>query len=224
MGVPPHHVHYLPNGSTLAIPADLDAQAARVRQALGFAETPLVLLYTRFFEFNLERLADVWQAVVRQAPSARLLVVGRGLFGEDERFAHALHTRGVAQTWRHLGWVEPNDLAATLRAADVALYPMDDTLVNRTKCPVKLADLMALGIPVVGEAVGQVREYLDEGAGVLVPSADTAAFAHAVVNLLRSPETARCIAHKAEHRLRHQFAWSQQAVQLEAFYHALPTR
>jgi len=31
----------------------------------------------------------------------------------------------------------------------VALYPFDDNLINRTKCPVKLTDLLYAGIPVV---------------------------------------------------------------------------
>nr|WP_290670401.1 glycosyltransferase family 4 protein [Ardenticatena sp.] len=224
MGVSPKQVHYLPNGSTLPIPPNLERLAAHKRQHLRLTNTPLALLYTRFFEFDLQRLADVWLHVVQQLPAARLLVVGKGLFGEDEHFAHALRERGIAHTWRHVGWVEPDQLAATLRAADVALYPMDDTLVNRTKCPVKLADLMALGLPIVGEAVGQVCDYLDEGAGVLVPPGNVTAFADAVGALLRTPDDARRLGKQAEHRLRTHFAWAQQAVRVEAFYKRLIAR
>ena len=44
-----------------------------------------------------------------------------------------------------LGWVELEQLPLLLSSVDVGIYLMDDTLLNRTKCPVKLADMIAYG-------------------------------------------------------------------------------
>ena len=83
-----------------------------------------------------------------------------------------------------LGWVDEADLPLLLRSCDVAIYLMDDTLINRCKCPVKLADLIAAGVPVAAEDVGQVPEYVINGAtGLLRPSGDSAGLAS---RLLRS--------------------------------------
>ncbi|MDQ7029883.1 MAG: glycosyltransferase [Ardenticatenia bacterium] len=160
----------------------------------------------------------VWERVVRACPKARLLVVGRGLHGEDRRFEAEVCRRRLANTVMAVGWVPPAELPALLAAADVAFYPMDDTLINRTKCPVKLADLLALGVPVVGEAVGQVAEYLAHGAGILVPSGDVDRSVTALLTLLRNPERARRVGRAGRERLTRYFAWSVQGERVEAFY------
>ena len=61
------------------------------------------------------------------------------------------------------GWVERSELPAYFGAAQVALYPYDDTLINRTKCSAKLVELMAAGVPVVASRVGQNGEYIQHG-------------------------------------------------------------
>ena len=63
---------------------------------------------------------------------------------------------------------------------------MDDNLINRSKCPVKLADMLAVGLPVVAEDVGQVPEYVIQGkTGLLRPSGDVADIASDLVTLLQ---------------------------------------
>lgn len=217
-GVSPEDTCYLPNGSALASTAPAASSVAEWRERYGLPEDSVVLLYTRFFEFDLERIVAVWRRVVTARPQARLLVVGRGLFGEERRFAALLAMAQVADTVVPAGWVNADELPAHFALADVALYPMDDTLINRTKCPVKLADLLAAGRPVVGEAVGQVTEYLADGAGILVSPGDVEGFAEHVIMLLDEPARAHRIGEAARHRLHENFDWSVQAARLEEFY------
>ena len=63
-------------------------------------------------------------------------------------------------SWRFAN--EPRN-GPLLTAAQVALYPMRDTLINRAKCSAKLLDLMVLGCPIVTHRVGQQGEYLQHG-------------------------------------------------------------
>ena len=222
LGVPPERVCYVPNGPGLSLQARPSPErVVALRAEMGLEGRPVVLLYTRFFEFDVARLAQVWGRVVAACPDARLLVVGRGLFGEEVRFAEEVRRMGLGETLVQAGWVPAREVADHLALAHVALYPMDDTLVNRAKCPVKLADLLALEVPVVGEAVGQVAEYLADGAGVLVPPGDVARFARAVVSLLRDPEQARRLGRAGRQRLERHFAWSVQAGRVEALYRRL---
>jgi hypothetical protein len=39
----------------------------------------------------------------------------------------------------------------------MAVYPMNDDPANRARCPSKIAQLMALGVPIIAEAVGLNR-------------------------------------------------------------------
>jgi glycosyltransferase involved in cell wall biosynthesis len=98
---------------------------------------------------------------------------------------------------------------------------MDDTLLNRTKCPVKLADLLAAGVPVVAEAVGQVPAYVVAGeTGFLRPSGDVSGLAHDLVALLEDEALQARLAQAARARLEAHFAWGRLAATAEAAYQA----
>ena len=75
MGVGRERLLYLPNGVEDAAPGD----GRRVRERYGIAaHAPVVLLYTRFFEFSQEKLHFLFAEICRQVPEVRFLVVGKG--------------------------------------------------------------------------------------------------------------------------------------------------
>ncbi|MBN1488053.1 MAG: glycosyltransferase family 4 protein, partial [Anaerolineae bacterium] len=192
-GGPPERVFYLPNGIPAATIAQQQRQMEVARDTIN--KRPTLLLYTRFFEFQVERLWYIVQAVKRQIPETRLWVVGKGFFKEEDTLLQLAHMSdwNITETIPppptadlvYAGWVSPADLPYHFAQATVALYPFDDTLINRTKCPVKLLDLLAAGVPVVGDAVGQLQEsILQEKTGILVPPGDTSSFVAAILTLL----------------------------------------
>jgi len=212
LGVPPERVLYVPNGTSKA--RIVDRQPRK-----DSAEEKTVLLYTRFFEFQLERVVAVFQRIYKARPDVRFLVVGKGLFGEETRFLELCRTAGLAGAVEYTGWVEAEALPGYFVQADVAVYPFDDTLVNRAKCAVKLLELMAAGVPVVAESVGQNAVTVEHGAsGLLVPSGDEAAFAAAVIRLLDTPGMRQRLGHGAQRRLKQSLMWERLAVQVEHIY------
>ncbi len=218
MGVPPERIAFIPNGPGAAWELPSHEELAICRLRLHLDKSPVALLFTRFFEFDVGQMARRWAAVVRELPDARLLVIGKGLTGEEIEFRRAIEAVGVTDTVRDVGWQSIEQLPLYLALADVALYPMQDTLLNRAKCPVKLADYLQLGLPVVGEAVGMVQEYLGEGVGVLVPPDDDATFVAATVQLLSDQKQAAALGAAAYRRLGERFKWSVAAERLEQFY------
>lgn len=218
LGASPARVCYLPNGPQPWPTADQSAVAAR-RAELGLGAAPVALLYTRFFEFDPGRFAAAWAQVVAAVPAVRLLVVGRGLAGEEQAFRAALEAAGVRHSMIDVGWQPPEALPVHWALARVALWPMDDTLINRTKCPVKLTDLVGAGLPVVAESVGQVTEYLaPDAGGVIVAPGDVQAFAAATVALLQAPERAAVLGAAGRARLAREFGWPLHAATAEALY------
>lgn len=216
-GAPPDSVFYLPNG----IPSQphVAGDGSCVRQRHGLGDRPIILLYTRFFEFRVQRAIEILGRVVDAVPEVALLVVGQGLFGEERQLLARAEEAGLSRWLVYAGWIEPEVLPDYLAAADVAIYPFDDTLVNRTKCSVKLIELLAAGLPVVADAVGQNTEYIKhEVSGLLLDPGDTEAFAAAVVRLLRDPELRQRLGQAARIRLQQRFAWEHLAAQAEAAY------
>jgi glycosyltransferase involved in cell wall biosynthesis len=223
MGIPPERVAYIPNGPGIPDRQVTAAERDTQRQLLGLGDRPTLLLYSRLFEFDTARLANVLAGVRAAVPDLVVLTVGVGLFAEDAaRFREQLAQRGLLESVIDVGWAELElQLPQVLAAADVGIYLMDDTLLNRTKCPVKLADMMQAGVPVVAEAVGQVTEYIRDGeTGVLRPSGDVNGVTAAVVGLLRDPEQRQKLAAAAQKRVTHQFSWNHLSKQLEKIYQA----
>ncbi len=214
LGVPPASVVYLPNGAQIA-----ERRGTHPMPPASAAHT--ILLYTRFFEFEVRRVVDLLRRVREQLPAARLLVVGKGLFGEEEQLLAQAAAAGLQDAVKYAGWVPAVRLPDYFAAADCAIYPFDDTLINRAKCAVKLTDLLVAGVPVVAEAVGQNREYIQHGrSGLLVPTGDQPAFAAAVVRLLQEPHLRGELAAGARERMATTFAWDKLAEQLERAYQA----
>ena len=216
----PQRVFYLPNGVVPPTGAPRGNEKTR---------RPTVLLYTRFFEFDLERL---WRIVVKvrtQAPQTQILVVGKGFFGEETTLLTLARNAGWRVAERadvtsefdlvYTGLGTPETLPDYFAQADLAIYPFDDTLVNRTKCPVKLLDLLAAGVPVVADAVGQIPAVIQNGAsGTLIPPGDDAAFAASVVDLINDPARRSAMAAHAVRDMQARFSWEKLAGTAEQAY------
>ena len=212
LGVNCDRVVYVPNGAPTACAAEPTVQPSLNVQAT-------LLLYTRFFEFDLERIACLLVALGKHHPSLRFTIVGRGLFGEEKKFASLLAGTAVGERTQWLGWLPAADLPAVFAKATLALFPFDDTLLNRTKCSIKLADLLCAGVPVVAEAVGQNAEYIVNGeSGLLVRSGDEQAMRAAVASLMDDERLRRSLAAGAQRRMREQFNWDVLAISVERAY------
>jgi glycosyltransferase involved in cell wall biosynthesis len=220
MGIPPERVVYIPNGPGIPDRPVTAAEREAQRQALGLANRPTLLLYSRLFEFDMARLVNILAGVRAAVPDLALLAVGVGLFDEDAtRFHEQLTKRDLLEMVVDAGWVELEQLPLLLATADVGIYLMDDTLLNRTKCPVKLADMMQAGVPVVAEAVGQVTDYIRDGeTGVLRPSGDVDGVTAELVRLLHDSAGRQRLAAAGQTRLKRFHSWSNLSIEVEKIY------
>jgi glycosyltransferase involved in cell wall biosynthesis len=159
-------------------------------------------------EFDVKRILDTLEEVAAKVKDPVFLVVGRGLAGEEALLQRQAVERGLDAHLVQVGWAPIEMLPKYFAAAEIALYPMDDTLLNRTKCPAKLRDLLSAGVPVVADRVGQAAEYITDGAtGVLVPPGDSRAMATAAAGLLSDGELRRRLGEAARGDFRARWTW-----------------
>jgi glycosyltransferase involved in cell wall biosynthesis len=219
LGVAPERVFYLPNGVSSA---DLRVQSVEIgshETQNSKLKTYSLLLYTRFWELDVRDIVVVLVAIVARCPAARLVVIGRGERGEEQDLLRLARRAGVAAAIDYRGWVEPAQIPALLASADVALAPMDDTLINRARGLAKLLELMASGLPIVAGRVGQAAEYIEDGrSGLLVPPGDPAALARAVLALLADASRRTRLGQEARARVARHYMWEQLAPRAEAAY------
>jgi glycosyltransferase involved in cell wall biosynthesis len=211
-GVPRDRVFYLPNGWGAKDPKpEVEASSP--------VEGRVALLFTRFVEFDVPWLVDMWKDVLARVPEARLLVIGKGFFGEEDSLQRLADSEGLGKSMEYLGWLEGDELRRRQQATHLAILPYQDTLINRTKCSVKLIELMASGLPVVATDVGENSHYIEHGvSGWLVPPDDNEAFANAVALLLKDLQLRTRLGKGARQRILDEFKWSNLAERAEQAY------
>ena len=128
----------------------------------------------------LDVLLDAFAEVLTTAPDAVLVIGGDG----ERRDALEQRARelGIDDRVRFLGWWQ--DVGGLLEAADVAVISSD-----YEGAPLFALECMAHGAPLVSTDVGNIRELLGDGEGVmLVPPRDPPSMARAITALLVDPE------------------------------------
>ena len=220
-GLPREHVFYLPNGISRAkyggwagVPEE---QKTSLRERYGLEDGPVLLLYTRFAEFPYRWPLQILRHVLKDHPTTKLLVIGTGFFGEEEKLRQEAISLGMGEQVETTGYLLEADLPAHLALADVALYPMRDNLINRSKSPMKLLEQMVMGLPVVAHNVGQVPHFLVD-TGLIVEPGSLRDMSEAVNMLLSNPELRKQLDAKAQERVWAEFNWEKLSEVAERVY------
>jgi glycosyltransferase involved in cell wall biosynthesis len=198
----PARVHVVPNGVSAAFSGRPKLRDARIAEAAGL-EGAFVLwvgsLRARDPRKGLDTLMDALGILGDNAPP--LAMVG-ALGPEADRLA--------ADAWRRrlqlvlCGSVDDADLASLYRQASVVVVPSTHEGFGLTAL-----EAMASAVPVVATAVGNLPDLLGD-AGIMVPSADPAALAQAVDDVLTDPVRSARMRHAGIARAA-EYTWTNTA-------------
>jgi glycosyltransferase involved in cell wall biosynthesis len=208
LGFPAERIVYVPNGIDRERFADIDlGRVQELRRELGMGNKRVVAYVGSMSLVNhpLDLLLEAFAIVRRRCSDAVLILVGGGQdYGFLRRRAEEL---GLGEVAIFVGRVKPEAVPYYLALADVSIDPVHDDVVARARCPLKLFESMALGVPVVTGDVGDRRDILDGGrAGMLINPGDAHALAKGIVTVLRDWDRARAM-REAALRLRERYYW-----------------
>lgn len=166
---------------------------------------------------NLEAIYDnatalrAFTQVLREFPRAQLTLAGTGpQLAQLQRLATEL---GISRSVRFAGRLGRDEMAAELRRSTVAINP--STVDNM---PNSVLEALASGVPVVSTNVGGVPFIVQHGVdALLVPPADPAAMAHALLRVLADPALAQQLA-AAGLRTASAYTWERVGPQWAAVY------
>lgn len=220
------HMNQAGRGETDHLPGgSAKPGSEQVRARLGIGPGPIILLYTRFFEFAPTRALETLISIRKAIPDAMLLIVGAGKFNQERDLATEARVRGLTGAVHLAGWQRPDALPEILSLADIAIALADDNLANRAKCSVKLLQLLRLGIPVIADATGEQSNYIVPNvSGILVAPGNTEAMASAAITSLTDPGLRQAISDHARTRAKDHFGWDKLAPAAERAYLAALAR
>jgi glycosyltransferase involved in cell wall biosynthesis len=174
-------MHVLPTGIPMQRFTAGDGPRFRARHGLA-VEQPCALFVGRVaFEKNIDFLIEALALARRDVPDLVLLITGEG---PAEAALHCqAEAAGLGDAVRFLGYLDrQRELPDCYAAADCFAF------ASRTETQgLVLLEAMASGLPVVALAAMGTRDILAPGLGCLAPEDDVAAFAAAMVSVLRDP-------------------------------------
>jgi phosphatidylinositol alpha-1,6-mannosyltransferase len=180
------------------------AARARVREALGLGDGPLVV-YPGDYEVSTgaRTVADAAAAILRKVPEATIVFACRAktqaAAPAQGRLAATLAAAGLTGKTRHVGEVE--DLPALLAEARVVVFPVDD-LYGKVDLPLVLLESLALGVPLILARGGPLEAI---GAARFVEPQDGAGLAREVLRVLGSDAAGGELAERGQALYRERF-------------------
>lgn len=152
---------YLPNAVDLETFDQHADRADEIRQKFG--GQPIVT-YMGFMlpQYQTDRVLQVARRVVDMRPDVRFVLIGKG--PERPRLESLTADLDLEEAVTFTGFVPDEDLPAYLTASDVLLFPIEDTAINRARCPNKTFLYCAAAVPIVTNPVGEVENALGQHA------------------------------------------------------------
>ena len=162
---------------------------------------------------GVEHFVRAAAIVARQRDDVRFVVAGTGSL--ESKLREIAFAEGISERLTFLGDTRP--AAPVLAACDLVVLPsMSEGL------PVVALEAMALETPVVATRVGGIPEAVENGVtGILVPPADPAAMAEAILGLLGDSESMRQMAEKGPRRVGQYFTFEVMARAYRRLYEEL---
>ncbi len=176
-----------------------------------------VLVYSGQLEVAsyAEQAVEVLKRVRQRFHTASLLILGGGRKLEAIRQrAEELHiSKHVVLT----DYIPGDSIPLYLSIADIALAPFENNNVTCAKSPLKIAEYMAMGLPIVASDVGDVKK-MTVGAAVTVPCGDVEEMARQVCWLLTYPGIQKSMSIAGQNQVRTLYNWKTHTDTLETAY------
>jgi glycosyltransferase involved in cell wall biosynthesis len=183
----------------------------------GLDPGKLTILYLGQLEgaAHAGRLVEAAAPIYKKNPNIQFVFAGGGEQLDDLKQRAA--ASAAAQAIHILGYVPYEKIPGLIAAADVCVACFDNNAATRAKSPLKIAEYLAAGKPIVASDVGEVRWML-QNTGIVVQPDSTSALAEGILAYANDPERRMQDARQARSRAEEQFSWEHGAQTLLSAY------
>jgi len=208
-GVPKEKLVYIPNGIDIDRfkPPDIERVAA-LRASLGLSGKKVILYIGSMSLINhpVDILLHAFRLVHEEMPETILLLVGAG---EDLNTLKDLAKKiGVEKDVIFVGRVPPGQVPLYYALSDVSVDPVNDDEAARGRCPLKLFESWACGVPFITGDVGDRKTLLNNPqGGIVTDTFDPASYALIIIKMLKDYNLVKSIVEFGQENLKN-FYWS----------------
>lgn len=168
---------------------------------------------------RIDFLLRVLAKVRKEESRAKLVLVGKGDYPEDEEFLKEEAKRlNLSEDVIFTGFLPMKEAWEYVRKADVCVSPYYPIPILLSTSPTKLVEYMAMGKAVVANDHPEQRLLIEEsGGGIWVPYEEEA-FAKAILELLKNPEKAKLVGERGRKYVEKYRSYSRIADIVESKY------
>jgi glycosyltransferase involved in cell wall biosynthesis len=190
------HLHLIPNGVDITRfhPSGVDTTLAEREQMV-------VCVAGLRYSKGIDVLLQAWHLVHKQAPQARLIIVGTGSL--QSQLEHMVEALSIADSVEFTGL--QSDIPAQLHRGNLAVLPS-----RWEGMPNALLEAMACGLACVATRVSGSEDIIQHGVnGLLVEPEDYQGMAQAILTLLRNPALIQEYGRAARQTIEQHYSFEQ---------------
>ncbi len=205
------HVDVIPNAVPIPEKLSPNERECLRRELIGDPTLPLLISVCRLEpQKGIFDLLDAFTILHKDRPDAHLVIAGSGSL--EGNFRSAVAERGLGDMLHLIGLRQ--DIPYLLGASDVFV-----SAAHWEGLPLSTLEAMAVGLPVVVTAVGDLPRVLQDGTGILVDAHNPALIAKQLDLLIDSPERRSAIGNAARSLIKREYSAPVWADRLLNVYH-----
>ena len=218
-GVPSEKIVYLPNGvnrERFIPPPMSDVLSMRGKLKLEGKKIVSYIGSMSLANHAVDLIIKAIPKIIKSQPNTVLLLVGGG---EDFQKLQALaNSMNLKENIRFVGRVPPEKISLYYAISDVTVDPVYDNDASRGRCPLKLFESWACGVPFVTSNVGDRQELIgDPPAGLMARPGDPDSLATTVLKLLSDKNLRKDVINQGNERIK-DYYWDNLAAKMFNVY------
>lgn len=188
-------VFYLPNGCDLGRIKTMPIDKARKKLGL-FEKDKIVLAMGNAYHLSvLDFLFSTYSLLIKRIPEVKIIFLSSLKISEETKAKF----ENVFKKTVFTGYVTDEQRDLYLSSASVLVLPMDDNPIEEARSPIRFGDYLCAGRPIVSNAVGEVKYYLEKyKAGLTCSPRSNTQFAGIIQKALEDKKTAQGISKNAK--------------------------
>jgi len=223
-GIHERGITVIPNAVNVESFAYDAAPDVALRAGLGLDSAFVIGFVGSFYAYEgLDLLLQALPLVLREVPSARVLLVGGG--PEEAALKAMAATLGIADKVVFAGRVPHGDVQRYYSVVDVLAYPRRPMRLTELVTPLKPLEAMAQGRLLVASDVGGHRELIRDGeTGILFRAGDPVALAAALTRLFAERERWPALREQGRRYVESERSWASSVGRYRDVYDRLSRR
>lgn len=194
LGIVPQKLFIVPNGCNSSEDRRVDQLLAKKKLKLPVEEKVVLSMGNTYNSITLNLLFEAYESLRKKFSKVKLIFLSSLVLSDVIKERYKKIMENITLT----GFVSEGEKYLYLSAADVLALPMEDNPVEEARFPIRFGDYLCAGRPIVSNAVGEVKYYLEKyNAGLTSPPASPKEFGDNILRVLKDKKLAGSLSKNA---------------------------